>query len=109
MMRLVDFFFASRRRHTRCALVTGVLTCALPISGISDARIDGERQFDHAHRRRTHRPRCEERKSVVEGKSVSVRVALGGSRIITKKRHMRHQDDLTIDWTTIKVSQYATF
>src|SRR3546814_16816591 len=25
------FFFASRRRHTRCALVTGVLTCALPI------------------------------------------------------------------------------
>src|SRR3546814_13626681 len=24
-------FFASRRRHTRCALVTGVQTCALPI------------------------------------------------------------------------------
>src|SRR3546814_2756692 len=26
------FFFASRRRHTRFALVTGVQTCALPIS-----------------------------------------------------------------------------
>src|SRR3546814_8520968 len=26
-----DFFFSSRRRHTRCALVTGVQTCALPI------------------------------------------------------------------------------
>src|SRR3546814_1878455 len=26
------FFFSSRRRHTRCALVTGVQTCALPIS-----------------------------------------------------------------------------
>src|SRR3546814_5184019 len=25
------FFFSSRRRHTRCALVTGVQTCALPI------------------------------------------------------------------------------
>src|SRR3546814_9536846 len=25
------FFFASIRRHTRCALVTGVQTCALPI------------------------------------------------------------------------------
>src|SRR3546814_3029256 len=25
-------FFSSRRRHTRCALVTGVKTCALPIS-----------------------------------------------------------------------------
>src|SRR3546814_6329018 len=26
------FFFSSRRRHTRCALVTGVQTCAVPIS-----------------------------------------------------------------------------
>src|SRR3546814_9235263 len=26
------FVFSSRRRHTRCALVTGVQTCALPIS-----------------------------------------------------------------------------
>src|SRR3546814_9667076 len=25
------FFFASRRRHTRCVFVTGVQTCALPI------------------------------------------------------------------------------
>src|SRR3546814_3424934 len=32
MMCLCDFFFfSSRRRHTRCALVTGVQTCALPI------------------------------------------------------------------------------
>src|SRR3546814_6786142 len=29
---LFSFFFSSRRRHTRCALVTGVQTCALPIS-----------------------------------------------------------------------------
>src|SRR3546814_11989912 len=27
-------FFSSRRRHTRCALVTGVQTCALPISSV---------------------------------------------------------------------------
>src|SRR3546814_2194394 len=27
----MSFFFSSRRRHTRCALVTGVQTCALPI------------------------------------------------------------------------------
>src|SRR3546814_4974292 len=31
------FFFSSRRRHTRCALVTGVQTCALPISGLAPA------------------------------------------------------------------------
>src|SRR3546814_6122226 len=35
------FFFSSRRRHTRCALVTGVQTCALPIS-------TGETLLDHA-------------------------------------------------------------
>src|SRR3546814_8249392 len=29
---LVVFFVSSRRRHTRCALVTGVQTCALPIA-----------------------------------------------------------------------------
>src|SRR3546814_3069169 len=29
---MYSFFFSSRRRHTRCALVTGVQTCALPIS-----------------------------------------------------------------------------
>src|SRR3546814_11077674 len=28
---VILFFFSSRRRHTRCALVTGVQTCALPI------------------------------------------------------------------------------
>src|SRR3546814_5121733 len=28
---LCVFFFSSRRRHTSCALVTGVQTCALPI------------------------------------------------------------------------------
>src|SRR3546814_13843725 len=32
------FFFSSRRRHTRCALVTGVQTCALPISLIADLK-----------------------------------------------------------------------
>src|SRR3546814_9958588 len=29
---MYGFFCSSRRRHTRCALVTGVQTCALPIS-----------------------------------------------------------------------------
>src|SRR3546814_20520076 len=31
VVSFVFFFFSSRRRHTRCALVTGVQTCALPI------------------------------------------------------------------------------
>src|SRR3546814_3870222 len=32
---VVVCFFSSRRRHTICALVTGVQTCALPISCLS--------------------------------------------------------------------------
>ena len=41
------FFFSSRRRHTRCADVTGVQTCALPISPIEVVpRHDGEDDGD---------------------------------------------------------------
>src|SRR3546814_3258217 len=32
----IIFVFSSRRRHTRCALVTGVQTCALPICDVAD-------------------------------------------------------------------------
>src|SRR3546814_18449641 len=35
------FFFSSRRRHTRCALVTGVQTCALPILSRGHALFGG--------------------------------------------------------------------
>src|SRR3546814_16085034 len=52
------FFFSSRRRHTRCALVTGVQTCALPIyflprifqhfpllGGVQHVGVGGQRRF----------------------------------------------------------------
>src|SRR3546814_17692087 len=39
VFRDVRFFFSSRRRHTRCALVTGVQTCALPIVGFALLRL----------------------------------------------------------------------
>src|SRR3546814_1352259 len=42
------FFFSSRRRHTRCALVTGVQTCALPIS--LGAKIRGRSKLPHGKR-----------------------------------------------------------
>src|SRR3546814_6082026 len=34
MCRCLLVYFSSRRRHTRCALVTGVQTCALPICSV---------------------------------------------------------------------------
>src|SRR3546814_5221309 len=46
MSYFLFFFFSSRSRHTRCALVTGVQTCALPISvvGAATAVDDGRRR-----------------------------------------------------------------
>src|SRR3546814_17273651 len=126
------FFFSSTSRHTRCALVTGVQTCALPIYAVKYARRDGMRQgnflfkdphdgpgpldyfiwaivgggrtvvvdlgFDAVEARRRGRQllRCPsealrligieaervDRKSVVSGKRVPVRVDLGGGRLI---------------------------
>src|SRR3546814_8138116 len=42
------FFFSSRRRHTRCALVTGVQTCALPICGAQRQRLTDIQQCSSA-------------------------------------------------------------
>src|SRR3546814_8467714 len=110
----VCFFFTSRRRHTSCALVTGVQTRALPIFGRTLRAGDAERPTavlsEGIWRRRfasdpaildreirlSDRPtlvvgvmpsrfeeRSEERRV---GKSVSVRIDLGGGRIIKKKK-----------------------
>src|SRR3546814_11966180 len=42
-------FFSSRRRHTRCALVTGVQTYALPILDADEADGDDEDRRRHQH------------------------------------------------------------
>src|SRR3546814_14228581 len=87
-----------------CALVTVVQTCALPISGHgrTSAAITGLHTAIALAGRSTigpfvisrclarpQQPGCSkaggDRKSVVWGKSVSVRVDLGGRRIIKKK------------------------
>src|SRR3546814_9948646 len=59
----VLFFVSSRRRHTRCALVTGVQTCALPIylrGPRCPARRRGPGPVRHRVPRRAarHRQRC---------------------------------------------------
>src|SRR3546814_15438839 len=109
-------FFSIRRRHTSCALVTGVQTCALPILLMCNERlmratrhlaetdaltgIFGRRaileQSECALRSARRNglamsvlmigaDHFKDRKSVVVGKSVSVRVDRGGRRIIQKK------------------------
>src|SRR3546814_15526794 len=109
---------ASRRRQTRCALVTGVQTCALPICSVLAVALTihlvmdkpplrvralgqflaprygghtGSRDLQQSHL--PHQPDegvvlvggSGDRKRVVWGKCVSVRVDLGGGRIIKKR------------------------
>src|SRR3546814_7100451 len=53
-----SFFFSSRRRHTRCALVTGVQTCALPIlSSAPRTKAEASRSNAAPSVRRTSHPR----------------------------------------------------
>src|SRR3546814_4114994 len=47
---LVVFFISSRMRHTRCALMTGVQTCALPIYPVK-AKILRENALFYARQR----------------------------------------------------------
>src|SRR3546814_15817026 len=105
------FFFSSRRRHTSCALVTGVQTCALPISaveihqrvetgGVAVERFlrqagaveelipwdDGDLpEIGDGARDAFRLLEREDRKSAVEGQSVSVRVDPGGRRTLKKQ------------------------
>src|SRR3546814_7174840 len=55
MITFSFFFLSSRRRHTRCALVTGVQTCALPIS--ADLGLVAHAAEAHAHEVAAGRPR----------------------------------------------------
>src|SRR3546814_17964098 len=106
---IMCFFFSSRGRHTSCALVTGVQTCALPIclrlidpfaivadlvgreacpdrrgGGIGLYR-GGEGGMRRGRRARLPGPGAGDRKSVGYGQGVSVRVDLGVRLIITTK------------------------
>src|SRR3546814_7953037 len=111
---IVFFYFSNRILHTCCALVTGVHTCALPICqshrrlDAGSAAVAVLCRAAGAARRTLLQRTCDrhpagfgkpeggrsrpsaavdlwqDRKSVVSGKSVSVRVDLGGSGTITK-------------------------
>src|SRR3546814_9545412 len=59
------FFFSSRRRHTMCALVTGVQTCALPISVATRAQAQAVDVIQRPARRRSQQCRYPEAMRVV--------------------------------------------
>src|SRR3546814_16376678 len=52
-MLLSFLFFSSRRRHTSCALVTGVQTCALPICKLIAVTEARAKRLEQSHICRT--------------------------------------------------------
>src|SRR6476661_10292866 len=76
------FFFFQAEDGIRASSVTGVQTCALPISRAGSRRSRASRPRARWFR---HGPSARDRKSVVYGKSVD----LGGRRIIKKKKIKR--------------------
>src|SRR3546814_2751323 len=68
-----SFFFSSRRRHTRCALVTGVQTCALPIYSAAEL---AEGPMGRRHRRVVVRKHESEALRIVGGSLYADRARL---------------------------------
>src|SRR6188472_4696218 len=89
------FFFSSRRRHTRCETVTGVQTCALPISVDPGTAPEEEDKTDtDAWFAEIGRASCRE--------SVVSRVDLGGRRIIKKKKKKKKIKNKKLKFLNIK-------
>src|SRR3546814_14104805 len=123
-MKYMNFFVSSRRRHTRCALVTGVQTCALPIlrdDVLLRKLVAARGRSADLQEIRGEEPRVDaqivlgdrlrgrffgggdrggrDRKSGVEGKSVSERVDLGGRRILKKSTKQKRTFTVTSYYT----------
>src|SRR3546814_3400171 len=84
------FFFSSRRRHTRCALGTGVQTCALPIFvPQAETLFDGSRIVAGSHTISLplYSVRTRPRAAVRDADSGCIRTALRANRFPGQKLH----------------------
>src|SRR3546814_19459269 len=90
-MHFSVFFFSSRRRHTRCALVTGVQTCALPIwskGGKLATDVNGNAAHVQARKLRS---------AIIAGKSSAVGNTEFVFRLPCRNLFMRAPIDIGID------------
>src|SRR3546814_6304093 len=68
----VVFFFSIRRWNTRCALVTGVQTCALPIYGLLATFCKSPPEIGREIDAFEKASNCDQRPKVLVGKSAPV-------------------------------------
>src|SRR3546814_4569213 len=117
---LVSFFVSSRRRHTRCALVTGVQTCALPIYLAAVDRLHPPR--DEAHHRRGQpvvafgEPRMravggkEELGQIIGADRQEVEMRQQQVERLGKPRHLEHRsEEHTSELQSLMRISYAVF
>src|SRR3546814_9152444 len=111
------FFFSSRRRHTRCALVTGVQTCALPISQRRPqvrhhlsvvAHVLQERiaAVEHDHAVAALERRAVRLQAALEG--IEAGVAVGGLAIDARGLRVRSEEHTSELQSLMRIS-YAVF
>src|SRR3546814_10817748 len=80
-MTCLYLFFSSRRRHTRCALVTGVQTCALPIC-FDFGRVDAG----------VARAKGAEREAIAQFRNAALRAAEDVERAVVAWRTARERE-----------------
>src|SRR3546814_11188951 len=99
------FFFSSRRRHTRCALVTGVQTCALPICLRFGSPADPGRKVPNVEREAAFDCRTvefsEDAAPVPLGQLLAHGIVFPGRAELSEDRRQRHQ--LRLVWQVARV------
>src|SRR3546814_3762389 len=100
------FFFSSRRRHTRCALVTGVQTCALPISEPAqfDAAVIGQPGGDFIEEGRDDRFHVAQRQI-----RIFIRKHLNEFRSDHQRPPTRRSEEHTSELQSLMRISYAVF
>src|SRR3546814_2183432 len=87
--------FSSSRRHTRCALVTGVQTCALPISRIDMLRRHHQGRLE-ALMNALHRPHTvPETLPLLFRRDVSEHMTLAAGEALAHLHHLMHEGTVT--------------
>src|SRR3546814_5711475 len=89
MHSFVHFFFSSRRRHTRCALVTGVQTCALPIYTRIAAPIAGQIGRALYTRGNLVGPQSEPLARIIQLDPIRVVFSVSEGRLVTLRQQRR--------------------
>src|SRR3546814_5555029 len=80
MCKLLCFFFSSRRQHTRCAFVTGVQTCALPICYRVQAQLPHQPSSTQTRSHRKASLRCSTESASSEVFEMNVLIIGSGGR-----------------------------